>query len=240
MSSGMIQEDSIFGEDGMQVTIQNEDGSGRKGVCYIIGAGRIDNTGWLKRQIKPGEEDYVIAADGGFATCDQCGIPMNLVLGDFDSLGYIPAHPNLIRMAPEKDDTDMLFAVRQGMNLGYKTFELYGGTGGRPDHTMANYHTLAFLAKQGACGILCSPGILITAIHNDVLKLPAYESGTVSVFSMGDKAEGVTLTGLKYPLNQATVTNDFPIGVSNEFTGKAVQIKVEKGTLLIMWEHVGA
>ena len=222
----------------MQVTIQNENGLSKQGVCYIIGAGKIENTGWLKRQIKPGEEDYVIAADGGFATCDQCGIAMNLVLGDFDSLGYVPSHPNLIRMAPEKDDTDMFFAVRQGLNLGYRTFELYGGIGGRPDHTMANYQTLIYLAKQGACGILCSPGLQITAIHNDCLRLPAYENGTISLFCMGERAEGVTLQGLKYPLEEAVVSNDFPIGVSNEFVGEPVQIEVQKGTLLVMWENL--
>ena len=121
----------------MQVTIQSELGEGKKGICYLIGAGRIDNTGWLKRQIKPGKDDYVIAVDGGFATCDQCGISMDLVVGDFDSLGYVPGHPNLIRMTPEKNDTDMLFAVKKGLEFGYRTFQLYGATGGRPDHTMA-------------------------------------------------------------------------------------------------------
>ena len=220
----------------MQVTIQSELGEGKKGICYLIGAGRIDNTGWLKRQIKPGKDDYVIAVDGGFATCDQCGIAMDLVVGDFDSLGYVPGHPNLIRMTPEKNDTDMLFAVKKGLEFGYRTFQLYGATGGRADHTMANYQLLVFLAKQGACGILCSPQWQTTAIYNDCLKLPAYESGMLSVFCMGDQAEGVTLQGVKYPLGRYTMKQDFPIGVSNEFTGHPVSIEVENGTLLIMWE----
>ena len=220
----------------MQVTIQSELGEGKRGICYLIGAGRIDNTGWLKRQIKPGKDDYVIAVDGGFATCDQCGISMDLVVGDFDSLGYVPGHPNLIRMTPEKNDTDMLFAVKKGLEFGYRTFQLYGATGGRPDHTMANYQLLVFLAKRGACGILCSPQWQTTAICNDCLKLPAYESGMLSVFCMGDQAEGVTLQGVKYPLGRYTMKQDFPIGVSNEFTGHPVSIEVENGTLLIMWE----
>lgn len=221
----------------MQITIQGGQQKGKKGICFLVGAGRIDNTGWLKRQIKPGENDYVVAVDGGFAICDQCGIAMDLVVGDFDSLGYVPGHPNLIRMPTEKNDTDMLFAVRKGLELGYRTFQLYGVTGGRADHTFANYQVLVYLAKQGACGIMCSPQWQITVVENDCLKLPAYEGGMLSVFCMGDQAEGVTLEGVKYPLQKYTMKNDYPIGVSNEFIGEKVRIEVEKGTLLIMWEN---
>lgn len=221
----------------MQISIQDGQGEGQKGICYLVGAGRIDNIGWLKRQIKPNAGDYVIAVDGGFATCDQCGISMDLVVGDFDSLGYVPGYPNLIRMSPEKNDTDMLFAVKKGLEFGYRTFQLYGGTGGRPDHTLANYQLLVFLAKQGACGILCSPQWQITALYNDCLKLPAYAGGMLSVFCIGDQAEGVTVQGVKYPLGKYTMKNDFPLGVSNEFTGHPVRIEVENGTLLVVWEN---
>jgi len=55
------------------------------------------------------------------------------------------------------------------------------------------------------------------------------------VFIAGDAATGVTLTGLKYPLNEATLTNDYPLGVSNEFTGVPAKIQVRKGTLIIAW-----
>lgn len=223
----------------MQVRIDDSNGDIRSGVCYIVGAGKIINTSWLKHQIKPGPDDYVIAADGGFATCDTCGIHMNLVLGDFDSLGFVPVHPNLIRLASEKDDTDMFYAIKQGLSLGYRTFEIYGGTGGRPDHTMANYQCLSYLASQGACGILCSPGYRITAIHNDTLKLPAYEKGIISVFTLSDKAEGVGESGVKYKLSGANLTSSNPLGISNEFIGEQPVISVEKGTLLVMWELSG-
>lgn len=220
----------------MQVRIQKEDT--KKGVCYIIGAGRIDNIGWLKRRIKPQAEDYVIAADGGYEICSRCGIPMHLVVGDFDSLGFTPEHPHVQKLQPEKDDTDLLYAVKTGLESGYHTFEIYGALGGRPDHALANYQTLVYLAHQNACGVLCSPELCVTAIRNDCLILPAYERGTVSVFCMGDRAKGVTLDGLKYPLKNAELTNEIPLGVSNEFTGNPVRIEVAQGTLLVMWEQV--
>ena len=130
----------------------------------------------------------------------------------------------------------MLFAVKKGLELGYRMFKIYGGTGGRPDHTLANYQTLVFLAKEGACGILCAPDMQITAIHNDCLKLPAYESGTVSVFCMGDEAEGVTIRGLKYELIAGELTSAYPLGVSNSFVGAESRIAVEKGCVLVLFD----
>lgn len=58
--------------------------------------------------------------------------------------------------------------------------------------------------------------------------------GLVSVFAHTDQAEGVTLTGMKYPLTDASLTNGFPLGISNEFSGPASMIKVEKGILLVV------
>ncbi len=222
----------------MHVSIEGA-GQGTRGVCYIVGAGEIKNPGWFKRQVRPKETDYLIAVDGGFAICDRCGIRVDLVVGDFDSLGYLPEHPNVVCLPEEKDETDMLYAVKKGMEKGYRTFEIHGGLGGRAGHVMANYQTLVYLAHNHACGILRAIDCHVTAIYNDTLRLPAYENGLVSIFTMGEKAEGVTLRGLKYPLDRAVLTNDNPIGVSNEFTGEPAEIAVEKGTLLVMWGAKG-
>ena len=211
----------------------------KEGVCFIIGAGEIDNPGWFRRQVRPKEKDYLIAADGGFAICDRCGIRVDALIGDFDSLDFVPDHPNVIRLPQEKDDTDLHYAVKKGLEKGYRTFEIYGASGGREGHTMANYQTLVYLAHQRACGILRSMNVQVTAIENDTLRLPAYKSGFVSIFCMGERAEGVTLKGLKYPLNEAVVVNDTPIGVSNEFIGETAEITVKDGTLLVMWETCG-
>lgn len=220
----------------MRVSMERKEQGKQGGVCYIVGAGEIKNPGWFKRQARPKEEDYLIAVDGGFAICDRCGIRVDLVLGDFDSLGYVPEHPNTICLPQEKDETDLYFAVKTGLERGYCTFEIYGGLGGRAGHVMANYQTLVYLAHNRACGILRTIDLQVTAIYNDTLRLPAYERGFVSVFAMGETAKGVTLRGLRYPLLDAELANDNPIGVSNEFTGEPVEITVTDGTLLVMWE----
>ncbi|MDE6203539.1 MAG: thiamine diphosphokinase, partial [Lachnospiraceae bacterium] len=77
-------------------------------VCYIIGAGQFGDG--LPR---PFEEDLVIACDGGFKHCIQKGIRVDMAVGDFDSLGYVPEHPHVVALPPEKDDTDTGWAMKE-------------------------------------------------------------------------------------------------------------------------------
>lgn len=113
----------------------------------------------------PDDSDYVIAADAGFEYCtENCIIP-DLVLGDFDSLGKAPKHPNVLQLPVEKDDTDTMFALKLGLEKGYRRFYIYGGLGGkRPDHTIANMQALLFLLSHGARGWLFGENYVWTAI----------------------------------------------------------------------------
>ena len=108
------------------------------GICHIVGAG--ENYGI---NFEPGTKDLVIAVDAGFRLLEQKAVRIDLAIGDFDTLQYIPKHSNVIALKAEKDDTDMLAAVREGIKAGYKEFHIYGGTGGRIDHTLANLQVLA-------------------------------------------------------------------------------------------------
>ena len=102
--------------------------------------------------IQPG--DFVIAADGGWRVCQELDITPDLLLGDFDSLGEVPDFGHILRLPVEKDDTDMVRAVKEGLAKGEKEFHLLGGMGGqRSDHTVANMQTLAYLAAHGAKGV---------------------------------------------------------------------------------------
>ena len=198
--------------------------------CYIAGAGEFID------RILPRQGDFVIAADAGYTELNTRGIIPDLVIGDFDSLGGAPKHPDIIHCPEEKDDTDMMLAVNQGLARGFKTFIINGGLGGRLDHTLANTQILMYIAKRGARGVLTGRGMCVTAITNGIARFVSEASGYISVFSAGNRAEGVTLEGLKYPLDDATLTCDYPLGVSNEFTGKPAVVEVRKGTLIITWE----
>ena len=204
-------------------------------ICYIVGAmepGEIC--------LAPEKSAFVIAADGGLTHLRQQGVTPDLIVGDFDSLGHRPAGENIICHPVEKDDTDTMLAVKLGLQRGCRTFLLYGGMGGRPDHTIANLQTLRYLAGQGAKGYLIGEGYISCVIRNDALQFPAGMEGTISVFCMGDAARGVTERGLHYTLEKGDLTGDFPLGVSNHFVGCEAFVSVEDGSLLVMWEETAA
>ena len=199
-------------------------------VCYIVGAGEFYGFDTI-----PQEEDFVIAADAGLRYLENEKIVANLVIGDFDTLGAAPKHHNVITLNCEKDDTDTLSAIKEGIKLGYETFFLYGCTGGRIEHTLANIQTLKYLSEQGGRGFLFSEDSIMTTLTNGRFDFLEHEDGYISVFSLTDQSLGVNLRGLKYELNNATLTSDFPIGVSNEFIGRKSRVEVASGTLLIVF-----
>ena len=201
------------------------------GKCIIFCAAGFED---LVQPIE--KEDFVIAADGGLVHTKALGILPNEILGDFDSLGHVPEGANVFPV--EKDDTDAMLAVRRGLSLGYREFVLYGSLDGpRLDHTVANFQTLQYLADHGAVGYLAGTGYLVTVVNNGSISFPASAEGTISVFCMGRDAEGVTLKGLYYPLENGTLSAGFPLGVSNHFTGIPSEITVKNGSLLVLWDR---
>ena len=103
-------------------------------LCYVVGAMPLD-PGFI---LTPVPGDLVIAADKGYETLSRLGVHPGLVVGDFDSLGSVPDHPQVLRLPRIKDETDTGFALRQGLKRGYWRFVLLGCLGGRLDHTVAN------------------------------------------------------------------------------------------------------
>lgn len=200
-------------------------------ICCIFGAGAY---GGDECALLPSGA-YVIAADAGYNRLRDFGVRPDLAVGDFDSMGAPPDDVPVVRHPAEKDDTDMLLAVREGFARGFSRFCLFGGTGGRIDHTLANLQTLAFIAERGGVGFLFGDDWTAAAVKNGTLGFPAGLSGTVSVFALGSPARGVYLTGLYYPLHDATLTPAWPLGVSNAFTGAPAAVTVKDGVLTVLW-----
>ena len=200
------------------------------GICYIFGAGE-----GLPENLSKNKDDLVIAADAGLNSLKTLGIEPDIAVGDFDSLGFPPICKEVIRHPVMKNDTDMLLAVKTGFERGYSRFMLYGGAGGRPDHTFANYQTLTYIAERGGIGFLCLNGFTAAVISDGGLEFSREARGEISVFSLSEKALEVTLKGLLYPLENAELSFGFPLGVSNEFTGETAIVQVADGTLLVIW-----
>lgn len=202
----------------------------KQGACYIVGAGEF-----TPLYSTPAAEDYVIAADGGYRYLQQMGIYPDLVLGDFDSLLEKPQHAHLIELPAEKDDTDMLYALKVGLEKGFQTFYLYGGMGGRFDHTIANLQSLAFLSRHGAAGFLFGKEDVTTVLNSPSVCFDSGAEGYFSLFSFGEHCEGVCIRGLKYELENASLCHTFPIGTSNEFIQKESEITIAKGMALLVF-----
>lgn len=201
------------------------------GKCLIFCAAQFDA---LAAPI--GADDYILAADGGLQHLEKLSLVPNGIIGDFDSLGYIPSGAQVFPV--EKDDTDAMLAARKGLELGCREFLFYGALDGpRLDHTIANFQTLQFLADRGATGYLIGRDYLVTVIREETVEFSADAQGILSLFCLGSDAEGVTLENLYYPLQNGTLSTGFPLGVSNHFIGKRARITVQKGSLLALWDR---
>ena len=198
--------------------------------CFIFCAGQCAP---LHQIIGP--DDVIIAADGGLAHVQKFCLTPHVILGDFDSLGYVPQGARVYPV--EKDDTDSMLAVRLGLEAGCKRFLLYGALDGpRLDHTVANMQTLLYLANHGARGFLIGRNQIITTIREETLVFPKEFAGIFSLFCMGEAAQGITLRNLKYSLEDGQLDSGFPLGVSNHFTGAEASVTVRKGTLLAIYD----
>ena len=200
-------------------------------ICYIVGAAPTEALP------APREGDFLIAADRGYEAMRAAGIAPDLIMGDFDSLGFTPEGENVLPHSPIKDDTDLLLAIRWAMERGWRRFVIYGALGGkRLDQTVASFQTLRFLADHGAKGRLVGDGWNVALLQNAALRFPETASGWLSLFVSGEEARGVTLRGLKYELTDAALTCGIPLGVSNEFLGCEARIAVADGVLFVLWQ----
>ena len=202
-------------------------------ICYIVGAGDC------REEFTPKAGDLLLAADGGYRHLTARGLTPDLLLGDFDSFaGEMPNCP-ILRYPAEKDDTDTALAILEGERLGYSEFRIYGTLGGdRIDHSVAMFSTLLSCARRGLSVSLYGGGRVLFTLKDGEFRFPEGLSGYLSVFAFGEDAEGVSLSGVKYPLTDAILSADRPLGVSNEFlAGEAATVRVERGILLLICEE---
>ena len=199
--------------------------------CIIFGALEVSN---IPEKLRP--DDYVIAADRGYQTALSLGIEPDLVVGDFDSLGDIPDVPNLIRLNVRKDDTDLEHAAVVGLEKGYTEFIVYGAVGGKLDHTLGNIAVAERIALAGGQAVFCGNDSSFTVIHNASSRFPIRDGGRISVFPLGGCARGVSITGLSYEVSDITLNGASTLGCGNAFIGKASEISVKDGTLLIVYD----
>ena len=200
--------------------------------CYIVGGGDF-----FADAFRPDEDALIIAADAGYKVLCDIGVTPHIVVGDFDSLGYTPEHPDVESHSPIKDDTDMMLAVERGIENGCDEFYIFGATGGRIAHTLGNLQVLGFVAEKGFAGYIFDLDTVITAINSCALFFDENASGYISLMPFGCEKANVTLSGFKYDVERCDLPCNRPLGISNEFTGDSARLTVHSGTVVAVWEN---
>jgi len=213
--------------------------------CCIISAGDV-NLALLGKS--KNEYSLFIAADGGYDKALLANITPDLLIGDFDSIsqGIVSnvqtttseTSLQVIRHPIEKDYSDTHLAIEEGLKQGFTHFDVYGALGGdRFSHSIANLQTLCTMKSKGASVTLKGMHETVFLLKKETLILHPTIGSSFSVFSLSDKTTGVTIKGAKYPLENDTLTNSFPLGVSNQSISDTVEISVNDGFLLVILEH---
>lgn len=188
----------------------------------------------MRRYIQKG--DYIVACDAGYRNAAILGVKPDLIVGDFDSAPRPDTQGDMIVLPHVKDDTDTQYAARWLLEHDVKRVTLLGALGGaRMEHTLANIATGLYLARTGVQVILADErSELHYLLPDQPLRLPRGDWMYLSLFPLEGNLTGVCMSGVYYPLTDATLTPDYPLGVSNEFTSSAAELSCTGGSGLIV------
>ena len=210
-----------------------------KRVVFVICGGPIGDLAFLQTERERHRPVGLICADGGARHIHALGLTPDLIVGDMDSLDvelqrdFVVKGSRIIRYPETKDETDSELALQMAFMMTPDEIRIYGALGARIDHTLANLTLLAAAADRGIETRLLDEWceiILIrqtAAIEGDI-------GQTFSLLAFGADVTGVTLEGFEYPLHNATISPNRPIGVSNRLIAPRGLISLGSGNLLVI------
>lgn len=176
-------------------------------------------------------EKHIIAADGGYRLVDNK--PVVAVIGDFDTLSYIPNNVHTISYPADKDKTDGELGLDFIKNTGGKRVTIYGATGGKIEHVLGNINLLAYADSIGLVAKAVSKDNEIYFV-NDSLSIETDKGNALSVFPFGGEVEFDSSSGLKYSLDGLKILPHSSLGISNGVTVGKVEITVKKGSAIVV------
>lgn len=217
--------------------------SGTKaGKCVIVcGADIADYTrigGYLK------DDDFIIYCDSGLKHMEALGAKPSLIVGDFDSYDDPHFDVETITLPVAKDETDSVFAAREGIRRGFKEFLLLGVIGARLDHTLVNMYILSMLEDNGCHGMIADDYSEIELLASRIDEEGNSIAGTAevpfdhpyfSLVAIEGVARGVTIRNAKFPLEDSRIDPEYQYAVSNEaLPGRTAAIELAQGRLLLI------
>ncbi|RDW20826.1 thiamine diphosphokinase [Oceanobacillus arenosus] len=185
--------------------------------------------------------DYWIGADRGAFVLARRQIPIQYAVGDFDSIDE--HEKNLIRESAtyyeeyqvEKNETDLELALLKALELNPDEIYLFGVTGGRIDHELANIQLLYLIRNKGIKGVIIDHlnylELTLPGVH-EIMEDKRYSN--ISFIPYTEKVEGITLTGFYYPLTNKTITWGSTRCISNKLSSISGTFSYDKGILLLI------
>lgn len=185
------------------------------------------------------QADLVIAANGGYEIAIECGRRVDVLVGDLDSISRLalPEHVLVERHPVDKDATDLELALAMVAVEMPSRIVIAGGSGGRIDHELA------------VAGLICSPrwanideidwitGRARSYVVRGRRQIQGDVGDVVSLVPMHGDAFGVTTTGLRWALDNETLTAGSTRGVSNVLESPVADVRIESGSLLAVLTH---
>ncbi len=184
----------------------------------------------------PRADDLTVAADAGYHTARRLGERVDVLLGDFDSVGDIPRDGEFerIQVPAEKDETDTQLAVELALERGAEEIFIIGGLSGRLDHTLSTLAILEDLYARGYHATLTDGQSRVRYIRATSTLIARSSYRYLSLIAADEVVKGVTVEGCKYPLRRANLRRSLQFAVSNEIVGNVALVSVKKGGLFIV------
>ena len=200
--------------------------------CVIVGGARIDRYDRIRTYLRG--DDYCIFCDSGLNHAAPLCIVPALIVGDFDSHEQPHIDAETIVLPCEKDDTDTVFAVKEAVRRGFEEFLLIGVTGERFDHTFGNISILLYLDSLGKKAWIADDYSEMEIVSRGKAEIES-SWPFFSLLNISGTAKGITISGAKYPLNDAEITSEYQYGISNEpLLGRTACVTVREGRLLLV------
>ena len=203
--------------------------------CVIVGGAPIARYDRINPLLR--DDDYVIYCDSGLRHREALGKEPDLIIGDFDSYEQPETDIETIVLPTVKDDTDTMFAVKEGLRRGFEDFLLIGALGGRLDHTMVNVYSLLYLAEKGKNGAIADDFSVVRLVSHTPVEISP-EWAFFSLVNIDGSAHGVTIRNAKYELTDAEIPCSFQYATSNEpLPDKKATVSLKEGRLLLICDY---
>ena len=183
----------------------------------------------------PKGDDLCIAADAGYRNAQALGERINILIGDFDSLGAIPeGDMEVLQVPAEKDLTDTQIAVETALARGADEIILIGGLGSRMDHSLSTLAILEDLRERHVHAHINNGYNRVHYLNASSTLILRSGFRYLSVLAIDEKIKGLSIDGCKYPLKRATLNRRLQYAISNEFTGNCAMISLRRGRIFVI------